>query len=147
RQEGGHEVVPRAVDTPEWKAVANHFDQLEDVHLRDLFAEDSSRGERFTVEAGDLFLDYSKNRIRAETIELLLALADVSGLRERIDGMFRGEPLNVTEDRAVLHVALRMPRDARLVVDGQDVVAGVHAVLDKMSDFSERVRSGEWTGF
>jgi glucose-6-phosphate isomerase len=139
--------VPRTVGTPEWKAVADHFDQLADVHLRDLFAEDSSRGERFTAEAGDLFLDYSKNRIRAETIELLLALADVSGLRERIDAMFRGEHINVTEDRAVLHVALRMPRDARLVVDGQDVVAGVHAVLDKMSDFSERVRSGEWTGF
>src|SRR6476620_2691852 len=127
--------MTRAVDTPEWKAVADHYDVMRDVHLRELFAEDSDRGERFTVEAGDLYLDYSKNRIRAETMELLLAVAEVSGLREGIDAMFRGEHINITEDRAVLHVALRMPRDAKLVVDGQDVVAYVHAVLDKMSGF------------
>ena len=139
--------MTRAVDTAEWKAVADHYDEMRDVHLRQLFDEDDDRGERFTVDAGDLFLDYSKNRIRAETMELLLALAEVSGLRDRIDAMFRGEHINVTEDRAVLHVALRMPRDAELVVDGQDVVGDVHAVLDKMSDFADRVRSGEWTGF
>jgi len=137
----------RAVDSPAWKAVADHYEHVKDTHLRDLFAEDSGRGERFTAEAGDLFVDYSKNRIRAETMELLLALADVSRLRERIDAMFRGEHINVTEDRAVLHVALRMPRDAHLVVDGNDVVAEVHEVLDKMSHFSDRVRSGEWKGF
>jgi glucose-6-phosphate isomerase len=139
--------VARAVDSPEWKAVAEHYETLKDVHLRELFAEDSGRGERFTAEAGDLYLDYSKNRVRSETMELLVALAEASGLRDRIDAMFRGEHINVTEDRAVLHVALRMPRGAQLVVDGQDVIADVHAVLDKMSDFSNRVRSGEWTGF
>ena len=137
----------RAVDSPQWKAVADPYETVKDVRLRDLFADDAGRGERFAAEAGDLFLDYSKNRVDAETMELLLALADVSGLRDRIDAMFRGEHINVTEDRAVLHVALRMPRDAHLVVDGQDVVADVHAVLDKMTEFSNRVRSGEWNGF
>jgi glucose-6-phosphate isomerase len=139
--------VGQAVGTPEWKAVEDHYGGMKDVHLRDLFAEDSQRGERFTATAGDLYLDYSKNRVRGQTMELLLALADVSGLRERIDAMFRGEHINVTEDRAVLHVALRMPRDARLVVDGRDVIADVHTVLDKMSEFSNRVRAGRWTGF
>jgi glucose-6-phosphate isomerase len=139
--------VVRAVDTPQWQAVADHYEKFKDVHLRDLFAEDSRRGEVFTAEAGDLYLDYSKNRVSAETIDLLVALAEASGLRDRIDAMFRGEHINVTEDRAVLHVALRMPRDETLVVDGHDVIADVHAVLDKMSDFAGRVRSGEWTGF
>jgi glucose-6-phosphate isomerase len=139
--------VVRAVDTPEWQAVADHYEKLKDVHLRDLFAEDSRRGELFTAEAGDLHLDYSKNRVRTDTMELLVALAEASGLRDRIEAMFRGEHINVTEDRPVLHVALRMPRDRTLVVDGQDVIADVHAVLDKMSEFSDRVRSGQWTGF
>jgi glucose-6-phosphate isomerase len=139
--------MTRAVDSPEWKAVAGHYEEMKDVHLRDLFAVGDDRGEHLTVEACDLFLDYSKNRVRQETIELLLELTEASGLRERIDAMFRGEHINVTEDRAVLHVALRMPRDAQLVVDGNDVVADVHAVLDRMSDFANRVRSGEWKGF
>jgi glucose-6-phosphate isomerase len=135
------------VDSPEWQAVADHYEKLKDVHLRDLFAEDSRRCGSFTAQAGDLYLDYSKNRVRAETMELLVALAEASGLRERIEAMFRGEHINVTEDRAVLHVALRMPRDKTLVVDGRDVIANVHAVLDKMSEFSDRVRAGEWTGY
>jgi glucose-6-phosphate isomerase len=139
--------VTRAVDTPEWRAVAAHYTKMKDVRLRELFAEDAKRGLVFTAEAGDLYLDYSKNRVRAETMQLLLAVAEASGLRDRIDAMFRGEHINVTENRAVLHVALRMPRDTQLEVDGQDVVADVHAVLDKMTVFSDRVRSGAWTGF
>jgi glucose-6-phosphate isomerase len=139
--------MTRAVDTPEWKAVADHYEEMKDVHLRELFDDDADRGERLTAQAGDLYLDYSKNRVRSETMELLLGLAEVSGLRERIDAMFRGEHINVTEDRAVLHVALRMPRDAQLMVDGVDVVAEVHEVLDRMSAFAGRVRSGEWKGF
>jgi len=139
--------VAPARATAEWKALGEHHNQVSDVHLRDLFADDPSRGTRFAVEFGDLYLDYSKNRITEETLSLLVAVADAAGLRERVDAMFQGEHINVTEDRAVLHVALRMPRDARLVVDGQDVVADVHAVLDRMSDFSNRVRNGEWAGF
>ncbi len=139
--------MTRAVDTPAWGAVAAHYKEMADVHLRELFADDPQRGQQFTAEAGELYLDFSKNRIRAETMQLLLAVAEASGLRERIDAMFRGEHINITEDRAVLHVALRMPRGASLVVDGQDVVAEVHAVLDKMAGFSERIRSGEWKGF
>jgi glucose-6-phosphate isomerase len=139
--------VARVVDSTEWKALGEHHAQVGELHLRDLFGDDPERGTRFGVEFGDLYLDYSKNRITAETLTLLLALAEASGLRERTEGMFRGEHINVTEDRAVLHVALRMPRDAQLVVDGQDVIADVHAVLDRMSDFSNRVRSGEWMGF
>src|SRR5581483_1160808 len=135
---------PRAVDTPEWHALANHYRTMHGTHLRDLFAEDPDRGTRFTAEAADLYLDYSKNRISSETMRLLVAMAESSGLRERIDAMFRGEHLNTTEDRAVLHVALRMPRDARLVVDGENVV---QAVLDRMSRFALQVRSGAWRGF
>ncbi len=116
------------------------------MHLRSLFSEDPKRGERFTAEAAGLFLDYSKNRITDETLKLLLQLAEESGLRERIDAMFRGEKINVSENRAVLHVALRAPKGESIVVDGEDVVPNVHAVLDKMSDFSNRVRSGEWKG-
>ena len=119
---------------------------MRESHLRQLFADDAKRGERFTAEAVGLFLDYSKNRITDETLKLLLQLAEESGLRDRIDAMFRGEKINVSEKRAVLHVALRAPKGEKIVVDRQDVVPGVHAVLDKMSAFSDRVRSGEWKG-
>jgi glucose-6-phosphate isomerase len=133
--------------TAGWQALADHFQQIKDRHLRQLFAEDPQRGERLTAEAAGIFFDYSKNRITDETLRLLLALAEESGLRERIDAMFRGEKINVTENRAVLHVALRAPKGASIVVDGEDVVPRVHAVLDKMAEFSDRVRSGAWTGF
>src|SRR5207247_1119305 len=114
--------------------------------LRQLFSEDPQRGERMVVEAAGLYLDYSKNRVTDETLKLLLQLAEESGLPARIDAMFRGEKINVTEKRAVLHVALRAPKGASIVVDGEDVVPKVHAVLDKMADFSDRVRSGAWKG-
>jgi len=133
-------------DRPAWKALAEHYEQTKDVELRTLFAEDATRGERLWAEGAGLFLDYSKNRVTGETLMLLRQLADESGLRRRIDAMFAGERLNTTEGRAVLHVALRAPRDATIVVDGENVVPAVHAVLDKMADFSERVRSGAWTG-
>ena len=132
---------------PAWQALHAHHARLREIHLRTLFAEDPQRGERFTAEAAGLYVDYSKHRITAETLRLLLALAEESGLRGRIDAMFRGEKINVTEQRAVLHVALRVPRDQALVVDGEDVVPHVHAVLDRMSDFVQRVRSGAWTGY
>src|SRR6266436_2734515 len=130
-----------------WKGLAAHYRNIRDLHLRKLFADDPKRGERMTAEALGLYLDYSKNRLTDETLKLLLQLADESGLRERIDAMFRGEKINVTENRAVLHVALRAPRGASIVVDGQNVVPQVHAVLDKMADFSNRVRSGAWKGY
>ncbi|MFD1935050.1 MULTISPECIES: glucose-6-phosphate isomerase [Nonomuraea] len=130
----------------EWAALKANHEAVAGKHLRELFAEDPGRAERMSLTAGELYLDYSKHRATAETMELLLALAEKAGLRERIDAMFAGEHINVSEDRAVLHTALRMPVDAKLVVDGQDVVGDVHAVLDKMSDFSARVRSGEWKG-
>jgi len=136
----------RIDETPEWDALTAHHAAIGERHLRHLFADDPGRGTTMTAQAGDLYLDYSKNRLTPETIGLLVALADRAGLRERIDAMFAGEHINTTEDRAVLHVALRMPRDATLVVDGQDVVADVHAVLDRMGDFTDRVRSGAWTG-
>ena len=142
-----------AIDTtsltqrPTWSVLAAHFQKVQSVHLRTLFADDPKRGERFTLEAEGIYLDYSKNRITDETVQLLLALAEASGLRERIDAMFKGEKINVTENRAVLHVALRAPKDATILVDGENVVPGVHAVLDKMADFSNRVRSGEWKGY
>jgi glucose-6-phosphate isomerase len=129
-----------------WKALAAHHQSVRELHLRKLFADDPKRGERMTAEAVGLYLDYSKNRITSETLKLLLQLADESGLRRRIDAMFRGEKINVTENRAVLHVALRAPRGASIVVDGENVVPQVHAVLDKMADFSNRVRSGGWQG-
>jgi glucose-6-phosphate isomerase len=128
------------------KALAAHYKQIKDVHLRQLFADDPKRGERFTAEAAGVFLDYSKNRITDETLKLLLQLAEESGLRERIDAMFRGEKINVSEKRAVLHVALRAPKDEVIKTDGKNVVPDVHAVLDKMAAFSDRVRSGEWKG-
>ena len=129
-----------------WKALAAHHGKVRDVHLRELFADDPARGERMTAEAAGLFLDYSKNRITVDTLALLLRLAEESGLRARIDAMFGGEKINVTENRAVLHVALRAPRGASIVVDGENVVPRVHAVLDRMADFSGRVRSGAWKG-
>jgi glucose-6-phosphate isomerase len=129
-----------------WRALRDHYATMKDVHLRDLFAVDSKRGERLTAEAAGVFLDYSKNRINDETLRLLDVVADQSGLRERIDAMFRGDKINVTEDRAVLHVALRAPKGASIVVDGRNVVPDVHAVLDKMAAFANRVRGGEWIG-
>ena len=132
---------------PAWKALEEHYQKIRDLHLRSLFAGDPGRGERFALEAAGIYLDYSKNRVTDETLRLLLELARDSGLRERIDAMFRGEKINVTENRAVLHVALRAPRDQSIVVDGENVVPEVHAVLDKMTDFSNRVRSGAWTGY
>jgi glucose-6-phosphate isomerase len=131
---------------PAWQALAAHYQQVRELHLRQLFAEDPTRGERLTAEAVGLYLDYSKNRITADTLPLLLHLAEESGLRARIDAMFRGDRLNLTEDRAVLHVALRAPRGTSIVVDGVNVVPQVHAVLDKMADFCHRVRRGAWTG-
>ena len=125
-----------------WKALVAHHQKIRDLHLRKLFADDPRRGERMTVEAVGLYLDYSKNRVTDETLQLLVQLANESGLRERIDAMFRGEKINVTENRAVLHVALRAPKEASILADGKNVVPEVHAVLDKMSDFSNRVRSG-----
>jgi glucose-6-phosphate isomerase len=132
---------------PAWAALERHFAAIRDVHMRDLFAGDPTRGERLAAEGAGIHLDYSKNRVTDETLELLRQLARESGLAERVDAMFRGERINVTEDRAVLHVALRMPRERSLLVDGVDVVAEVHAVLDRMAAFAERVRSGEWKGF
>jgi len=131
----------------QWKALEAHYQNIQDQHLRTLFAEDPNRGERFALEAVGIYLDYSKNRVTDETIRLLLKLAASSGLRERIDAMFKGEKINVTERRAVLHVALRAPRDQAIIVDGENVVPEVHAVLDKMADFSNRIRSGKWTGY
>ena len=129
-----------------WKALAAHYKSARDWHLRDLFGGDPRRGERMTLEAAGLFLDYSKNRVTAETLNLLVQLAAEAGLRERIDAMFRGDKINLTENRAVLHVALRAPRDASILVDGVNVVPEVHAVLDKMTGFCNRVRSGAWKG-
>ncbi|QYC41262.1 Glucose-6-phosphate isomerase [Nonomuraea coxensis DSM 45129] len=130
----------------EWAALGKHQEELAGRHLRELFAQDPGRAGRMTVTAGDLYLDYSKHRATEETVELLVALAERAGLRDRVEAMFGGEHINVSEDRAVLHVALRMPREAELVVDGQDVPADVHAVLDRMSAFADRVRGKEWRG-
>ncbi|MCL5263027.1 MAG: glucose-6-phosphate isomerase [Acidobacteria bacterium] len=129
-----------------WNELKHHADELRGKHLRELFASDPARGGRFCLEAEGIYLDYAKNRITDKTMKLLLELAAQSGLRERIDAMFRGEKINITEDRAVLHVALRAPKSASIKVDGQDVVPEVHAVLDRMSAFADRVRSGEWKG-
>ncbi len=131
---------------PAWAALERHYEEIRDVHLRDLFAADPTRGERLAAEGAGLYLDYSKNRVTDETLGLLRELAEQSGLAERTAAMFRGDRINVSENRSVLHVALRMPKGASLVVDGVDVVAGVHEVLDRMAAFSDRVRSGEWTG-
>jgi glucose-6-phosphate isomerase len=134
-------------ERPAWKALARHYETIRDVHLRQLFADDSARGQRYAAEAAGVYLDYSKNRITHETIGLLVALAEDCRLRERIEAMFRGEKINVTEDRAVLHTALRAAQGERAIVDDVDVVPEVHAVLDRMSAFSNAVRSGQWKGY
>ena len=131
---------------PAWNALAAHSKKIGATHLRTLFAEDPKRGTKLTAEAAGLFLDYSKNRVTEETMKLLVGLAEECGVRGRIEAMFRGEKINITEDRAVLHVALRTPKGRKIVVDGKDVVPEVHAVLEKMSAFAERVRSGRWKG-
>src|SRR5881409_3991041 len=131
---------------PAWQALTAHHEQVKHLHLRRLFADDPARGERMTATAAGIVLDYSKNRVTDETLRLLVRLAEASGLRERIDAMFRGEKINVTERRAVLHVALRAPRGTSIIVDGENIVDQVHAVLDAMSGFANRVRSGAWTG-
>jgi len=136
----------RITDSPEWRALAAHYDQVKDIHLRTLFADDPGRGETMTLEAGELYLDYSKHRLTGETLRLLVALAERAGLRQRIEAMFAGERVNATEDRAVLHVALRAPEGTSIVVDGEDVVPKVHAVLGRMAGLAVRVRSGAWTG-
>ncbi|MEU8235001.1 glucose-6-phosphate isomerase [Actinoplanes sp. NPDC048967] len=133
-------------DSAEWQAVQGHAEKFSSVHLRELFDSDPRRGERLTAQVADLYVDYSKNLVTDEVLAALVALAERAGLRERTAAMFAGEHINVTEDRAVLHTALRLPRDATLVVDGQDVVHDVHEVLDRMGAFTDRVRSGEWTG-
>jgi glucose-6-phosphate isomerase len=138
--------IPQSTKLAAWQALEAHYPKVRDLHLRKLFADDPKRGERLTAEAVDIYFDYSKHRITDETLRLLLQLAEEAGLRARIDAMFRGEKINVTEKRAVLHVALRAPKGHSIVVDGEDVVPQVHAVLDKMADFSNRVRSGEWKG-
>ena len=129
-----------------WQALADHYETMRGLQLRNLFADDPARGERMTAEAAGVYLDYSKNRVNAQTLKLLIELAQQAGLRARIDAMFRGEKINVTENRAVLHVALRAPKGASIIVDGKNVVPDVHAVLAKMADFANRVRSGQWKG-
>ena len=129
-----------------WSKLKTHYKAVSELHLRQLFADDPQRGQRMTLEAVGLYLDYSKNRVTDETLKLLLQLAEESGLRDRIDAMFRGDKINITENRAVLHVALRAPKGASISVDGNNVVPEVHAVLDKMADFADRVRSGAWKG-
>src|SRR5258707_12304774 len=133
-------------ELPAWKALSAHFQKIDRLHLRELFAQDPKRGERLTVEAAGLYLDYSKNRITDETLALLLQLAEQSGLRARIDAMCGGEKINVSEKRAVLHVALRAPKGQSILVDGEDVLPQVHTVLDRMAAFSNRVRGSAWCG-
>jgi len=138
-------IQPRTRQTA-WSALASHYKTVSKLHLRLLFADDPKRGERLAAGAVGLYLDYSKNRVTDETLRLLLHLAEESGLRARIDAMFHGEKINITEKRSVLHIALRAPRGSSIVVDGKNIVPEVHAVLDRMADFSNRVRSGEWKG-
>ena len=137
----------RLTEQPAWKALEDHHQSIRDLHLRELFARDPGRGERLALDAAGVYLDYSKNRITDETVALLVRLAEDCGLRARIDAMFRGDKINVSENRAVLHTALRAPREASILVDGKNVVTDVHAVLDRMTDFANRVRGGAWTGF
>ncbi|WKG02457.1 glucose-6-phosphate isomerase [Mycolicibacterium sp. HK-90] len=132
--------------TPAWQALSKHYDEIRDIHLTELFAEDPARGTELVLTVGDLYIDYSKHRVTRRTLELLADLARAAGLEARRDAMFTGEHINTSEDRAVLHTALRLPADAALTVDGQDVVADVHAVLDRMGAFTDRLRNGEWTG-
>jgi glucose-6-phosphate isomerase len=138
---------PALRETEAWRALEQHADEIRRTHLRELFAADATRGERLSVEAEGIYLDYSKNRITDETLKLLIALAEERGVAERRDAMFAGEKINVTENRAVLHVALRAPADERIEVDGENVVPMVHEVLDRMSDFADRIRSGDWKGY
>jgi glucose-6-phosphate isomerase len=138
--------IPPLRQRPAWDKLQTHYESIRARPLRELFAEDEARGERLTAEGAGLFLDYSKNRITDETVRLLIQLAEESGLAERTEAMFSGERINVSENRSVLHTALRLPRDATLSIDGEDVVAQVHEVLDRMASFSERIRTGEWTG-
>ena len=138
--------IPDITATPAWKALRKHHDQIGETHLRQFFSDDPDRGRAFTVTVGDLYIDYSKHRINRETLRLLTDLARAANLEKLRDEMFAGVHINTSEDRAVLHVALRLPRDAELVVDGHNVVEDVHAVLDRMGDFTDRLRSGEWTG-
>ena len=140
------ETIQKSPTKSAWKALASHYKTISKMHLRQLFADDPGRGERLSAEAVGLYLDYSKNRVTDETLKLLLQLAEESGLRGRIDAMFSGEKINITEKRAVLHIALRAPKGASILVDGKNVVPEVHAVLDRMAAFSDRVRSGEWKG-
>jgi glucose-6-phosphate isomerase len=137
---------PQLTDKTAWKALVTHYEQTRELHLRDLFANDPARGQRLTTDAEGIYLDYSKHRITDETIELLVRLGEECGLRERIEAMFNGEKINTTENRSVLHVALRAPADQAIIVDGENVVPQVHAVLDRMADFTTRVRNGEWHG-
>jgi len=143
----GIDAAPPLTENAVWKELEVHYRLIKDIHLRRLFADDPGRAERFTVEDVGITVDYSKNRITQETISLLIRLAESRGLRQRIEAMFRGEKINVTEDRAVLHVALRAPADRRIFVDGHNVASDVHEVLGRMADFSDRVRNGEWKGF
>ncbi|MBN9518723.1 glucose-6-phosphate isomerase, partial [bacterium] len=136
----------RLTSLPAWAALRAHHAAVKNTHLRELFAADPKRGERLTAEAAGVFLDYSKNRVTTETLKLLLQLADECKLRERAEAMFTGEKINVTENRAVLHTALRAPRGATVTVDGKNVVPEVHETLDRMAAFADRVRSGAWTG-
>ncbi len=138
--------APSLTALPAWVSLKDHHREMADVHLRRLFADDPRRGTRLTADAAGIYLDYSKQRVTNETIRLLTALADATGLRARIDAMFRGDKINVTEQRAVLHVALRAPRGQAIIVDGENVVPAVHAVLDRMAAFADQVRSGTWTG-
>src|SRR5262245_7028336 len=133
--------------TKAWNALERHYQKTRKVHLGELFKKDARRAERFTVQGAGLRLDYSKNRVTGETLKLLLQLTEECRLRARINAMFAGEKINITEKRAVLHVALRAPKGKRIIVDGKNVVPEVHAVLDKMADFAARVREGRWKGF
>jgi glucose-6-phosphate isomerase len=132
--------------SPEWAALEAHAQVMRTTHLRTLFADDPARATRMSAEAGDLYVDYSKHLVTDDTMRLLISLAERAGVPERIEAMFAGERINVTEDRAALHVALRAPRDEPIELEGRDVVADVHAVLDRMSEFADRIRSGDWTG-
>jgi glucose-6-phosphate isomerase len=146
KERGMKSAIKPLTRRPAWKSLRTHYKEMNQWHLRDLFADDPQRGERLTAEGAGLFLDYSKNRVTDETLRLLVILAEECGLRARIDAMFRGDKINITENRAVLHVALRAPKGTSIVVDGENVVPHVHEVLDRMADFSNRVRGGEWKG-
>src|SRR6201991_300814 len=138
--------IPDISATPAWQALVRHHDQIRDKHIRELFDEDPARGTELALTVGDLYIDYSKHRVTRETLQLLIDLARTAGLEQRRDAMFSGVHINTSENRAVLHTALRDPVGVELMVDGQNVVEDVHAVLDKMGDFTDRLRSGEWTG-